>query len=76
MLIDAAADVCRRERVDALFCTASHAAVGGVLLENGFVRIPGTLNFAIHDRVGRVPKDMSVNAWHVMRGDADADENF
>ena len=76
LLIDAAADVCRRERVDALFCTASHAAVGGVLLENGFVRIPGTLNFAIHDRVGRVPKDMSVNAWHVMRGDADADENF
>jgi hypothetical protein len=76
LLIDAAADVCRRERVDALFCTASHAAVGRALSENGFVRIPGNLNFAIHDPGGRVPKDMSVDAWHVMRGDSDADENF
>ena len=66
---------CRREKVDVVFCAASLRVLGQRLGRHGFVAIPGTLNAAFHDRTGALTDAPPLHAWHLMRGDSDADEN-
>lgn len=66
----------RQAGVHAVFCTASLQAIRRVLLTNGFFKISGNLNFAYHARHAQVSADIPLEAWHLMRGDSDADQNF
>ncbi len=66
----------RQEGVDALLCTASLKSFRQGLLRDGFFRIPGNLNFAYHSRSPSELEKISLDAWHLMRGDSDADQNF
>lgn len=75
-LLDAALKMCARDGVHAVLCTASHAAVRRLLRANGFLAIPGNLNFAYHNRTNTPLQDIPLEAWHLMRGDSDADQNF
>src|SRR5262249_31584076 len=49
-LLAAAAKLCRKERAAAIFCTVSFGPLQRLLALNGFMKIPGNLNFACHDR--------------------------
>jgi len=75
-LLDGVLKMCAREGVHAVLCTASHAAVRQLLRANGFLAIPGNLNFAYHNRTNVPLQDIPLEAWHLMRGDSDADQNF
>jgi hypothetical protein len=66
----------KQDNVDAVLCTASHAAVRRLLRANGFFAIPGNLNFALHNRTPLPIQDVPLDSWHLMRGDSDADQNF
>jgi hypothetical protein len=74
-LLAAAVACCRSERADVLFCTASLGALGDRLRRHGFVAMEGTLNAAYHDRTGALADSPPLYAWHLMRGDSDADAN-
>jgi hypothetical protein len=75
-LLDSVIETCAREGVDAVLCTASHAAVRRLLRRSGFLAIPGNLNFAFHNRTDVPLQDIPLESWHIMRGDSDADQNF
>jgi len=75
-LLAGALTLCAREKVHAVLCTASHAAVKRLLRANGFLAIPGNLNFALHNRTKVAIQDIPLESWHLMRGDSDADQNF
>jgi hypothetical protein len=75
-LLSEALGLFRREGVQAVLCTASHAAVTRLLRANGFLAIPGNLNFALHNRTPMPLLDIPLGSWHLMRGDSDADQNF
>jgi len=75
-LWDRALELCAGEGVHAVLCTASHAAVRRLLRGNGFLAIPGNLNFAYHNRTDVPLQDIRLESWHLMRGDSDADQNF
>lgn len=75
-LLDVVLKMCAREGVHAVLCTASHAAVRRLLRANGFLTIPGNLNFAYHNRTNVPLHDIPLESWHLMRGDSDADQNF
>lgn len=75
-LLDCVMKLCAREGVHAVLCTASHAAVRRLLRANGFLAIPGNLNFAYRNRTNMPLQDIPLEAWHLMRGDSDADQNF
>jgi len=75
-LVAAAIKLFKRERVDIIFGTASHSQVQKLLSLNGFIKVPGNLNFAYHDRIDIIRKDLRLTSWHLMRGDSDADANF
>jgi hypothetical protein len=75
-LLDVVLKMCTREGLHAVLCTASHAAVRRLLRANGFLAIPGNLNFAYHNRTNVPLQDIPLEAWHLMRGDSDADQNF
>ena len=75
-LLGAAVRLFEQEDVHAVLCTASHAAVRRVLRTNGFLTIPGNLNFALHNRTALPIQDVPLDSWHLMRGDSDADQNF
>lgn len=66
----------RKEMVDAIVCTASLSVLRSSLLRHGFIKIPGNLNFAFHMSPPVTPITASIDAWHLMRGDSDAAENF
>ena len=68
--------VCVEDRVDAIFCTASHPALQRLLRSQAFFEIPGSLRFAYYDRDNVLQQTMSLSLWHIMRGDADAAANF
>jgi hypothetical protein len=74
-LLGSAITVCRRERVDVVFCAASLRALRARLGRHAFVEMPGTLNAAFHDRTQALADDPPLDAWHLMRGDSDADAN-
>jgi hypothetical protein len=74
-LLTSAVAVCRSERADVLFCTASLRALGDRLRRHGFVAMAGTLNAAYHDRTGALADNPPLDSWHLMRGDSDADAN-
>jgi hypothetical protein len=74
-LLGAVVRRCRRERADVLFCTASLRALAAGLRRHGFVAMAGTLNAAFHDRTGALGAPAPLDAWHLMRGDSDADAN-
>jgi hypothetical protein len=74
-LLASVVGACRRERVDVVFCAASLRALGDRLRRHGFVAMPGTLNAAYHDRTGALAANPSLDSWHLMRGDSDADAN-
>jgi hypothetical protein len=76
VLLDSVLKTCARDNVHAVLCTASHAIVRRLLRANGFVAIPGNLNFAYHNRANVALQDIPLGAWHLMRGDGDADQNF
>lgn len=73
-LLAGAVQAFRRDGMHAVLCTASHAAVVRALRANGFLSIPGNLHFALHAR--QPVRDVPLEAWHLMRGDSDADQNF
>ncbi len=75
-LLDGAIGMFRAAGSHAVLCTASLEEVQRVLFANGFVAIPGNLNFAIHQRAGSIAELPPLKAWHLMRGDSDADQNF
>jgi hypothetical protein len=75
LLVRSTVELCRRERMDVVFCSASHRAMRRHLRWNGFLGIRGTLHVAYHDRAGRIGVDVPLRAWHVMRGDSDAAVN-
>jgi len=75
-LLSEAMSLFKRESVHAVLCTASHATVIRVLRANGFLAIPGNLHFALHNRTPGPVLDVPLDAWHLMRGDSDADQNF
>ena len=74
-LLAGAVTVCRRERVDVVFCTASLRQLGRHLRRHAFIAMPGTLNAAFHDRTQTLGDDLPLDSWHLMRGDSDADAN-
>jgi hypothetical protein len=74
-LLSSVIALCRRERADVVFCTASLRALGERLRRHGFIAMGGTLNAAFHDRTGALADHPPLNAWHLMRGDSDADAN-
>jgi hypothetical protein len=67
--------LCRREQVDVVFCTASLRMLGRHLRRHAFVAMRGTLNAAVHDRTRALEPHLSLESWHLMRGDSDADAN-
>ena len=69
-------EICAEEKLHAVLCTSSHAAVRRVLRANGFLAIPGNLQFALHNRLNVPLQDIPLESWHLMRGDSDADQNF
>jgi Acetyltransferase (GNAT) family len=75
-LLTDAMRLCKREAVETIFCTASYAPLRRLLRVNGFIEIPGNLNFAYLDKMKSVQPDISLDSWHLMRGDSDADANF
>lgn len=75
-LLSSAIRLCKQEACDALFCTASYAPLQKLLALNGFIRIPGNLNFAYFDKNHNLRPDLSLGSWHLMRGDSDADGNL
>ena len=74
-LLQSAVVLCRRERIDVVFCTASLRTLGRRLRRHGFVTVPGTLNAAFYDRTGALADNPPLESWHLMRGDSDADAN-
>jgi hypothetical protein len=68
--------LCKREAVETIVCTASYAPLRRLLRVNGFIEIPGNLNFAYFDKMISVQPDIALDSWHLMRGDSDADANF
>ena len=75
-LLTDAMRLCKREAVDAVFCTASYAPLRRLVRVNGFIEVPGNLNFAYFDKIKSVQPDIALDSWHLMRGDSDADANF
>jgi len=77
LLFFEAKKIFNNEKVDAIFCTASYGPIQKFLMKNGFIKVPGTLNFAFHgsDLPGPL-ENFRLSEWHIMRGDADADHNF
>jgi hypothetical protein len=75
-LLERAVRLLGQDGMHAVLCTASHAAVTGLLRANGFLAIPGNLNFALHNCTSVPVGDIPLDAWHLMRGDSDADQNF
>jgi hypothetical protein len=75
-LLAAVIRLCKEDANDAIFCTASFAPLQRVLKANGFIPIPGNLNFAYFDKLKWVQSDIPLSSWHLMRGDSDADANF
>jgi hypothetical protein len=74
-LLGATVALCRREQADVVFCAASLRALGAGLRRHGFLGMAGTLNAAFHDRTGTLVDVPPLAAWHLMRGDSDADAN-
>jgi len=74
-LLASAVGLCRRERVDVVFCSASLRQMGQHLKRHAFVAIPGTLHAAFHDRTSTIGERLPFESWHLMRGDSDADAN-
>jgi hypothetical protein len=74
-LLESTLSLCRRDRVDVVFCAASLRALGDRLRGHGFVAMAGTLNAAYHDRTGALAGNPPLDSWHLMRGDSDADAN-
>jgi len=74
-LLQSAVALCRCEDIDVVFCSASLRKIGRRLRRHAFVRMPGTLNAAFHDRTGTIGKNLPLESWHLMRGDSDADAN-
>lgn len=75
-MLTGASRVFKKEKVDAIFCTASHLLLRIVLRRNAFFELPGTLNFAYYDPKHLLQQDIPLDAWHIMRGDSDAAANF
>ena len=75
LLVRSAVELCRREKMDVVFCSASHREMRRHLRWNGFIGMRGTLNVAYHDRTGSLGADIPLESWHLMRGDSDADAN-
>ena len=75
LLLRSAVALCRREGVDVVFCSASLRDIRRHLRRHAFVRMPGTLNAAFHDRTGTMGENLPLESWHLMRGDSDADAN-
>jgi hypothetical protein len=75
LLLRSAVALCRRERIDVVFCSASFRQMGRCLRRHAFVELPGTLNAAFHDRTRTMDEDLPLGSWHLMRGDSDADAN-
>jgi hypothetical protein len=75
-LLEAALRLFKEVDVHAVLCSASHAVVRQLLRANGFLPIPGNLNFALHNRTDSPIQDIPLDLWHLMRGDSDADQNF
>jgi len=74
-LLYATVSVCRRERLDVVFCSASLRQMRRHLTRHGFLPIPGTLHAAVYDRTGTIVEMPALHSWHLMRGDSDADAN-
>jgi hypothetical protein len=75
-LIEEVIRIGRKEGFDAIFCSATHAAVQNALNRHGFLKMPGTLQFAYYDKAKVFDSDLPITSWHLMRGDSDADSNF
>jgi hypothetical protein len=75
-LLAEAVQLFRQEGAHVILCTASFKAIRQVLVRNGFFKIPGNLNFACHVRSPLALEEIPFEAWHLMRGDSDADQNF
>ena len=75
-LIDGAVRLCETEGVEAIFCTASYLPLQRRLAVNGFIKLPGNLNFAYRDRLNTLSTEVPLDSWHLMRGDSDAASNF
>src|SRR5262249_24450163 len=75
LLLSAALALCRREAADVIFCSASLHEIGRGLRRHAFIRTSGTLNVAFHDRTGAIGPSVTIESWHLMRGDSDADAN-
>jgi hypothetical protein len=72
--LSAAQVLAKQNHADVLLATASHPAVIRVLRSNGFLGIPGNLRFLVRDSDESLPGQL--DAWWLMRGDAESDATF
>jgi hypothetical protein len=74
-LLHAAVVRCQREGADVVFCSTSLRTMRERLFRHAFLSMRGTLNVAFHDRTATLGDNLPLDAWHLMRGDSDADAN-
>lgn len=72
--VAAAERLARDLDADAIVCSASHAALRGVLRRRAFAPLGGNMHFMLRDPAGGGPAELQ--AWWLMRGDSNADEIF
>ena len=68
--------VARRMGADAILCSVAHPAITSALRRQAYLRLPGNVHLMLRDPTNAVGLPLAVDAWWLMRGDANSDEAF
>lgn len=68
--------VAQRMGADAILCSAAHPAITSALRRRAYLRLPGNVHLMLRDPTGAMGLPLAVDAWWLMRGDANSDEAF
>lgn len=66
----------RRMRADAILCSSAHVAITSALRRRAYLRLPGSVHLMLRDPTGAIGLPLTLDAWWLMRGDANSDEAF